>query len=54
MEVSFMGGLIGNSGLLQKESLNGSTSQMVTPRMGGNSRDFNKTSSQNPIGDVLL
>lgn len=29
MKVSFIGGLIGNSGLLQKESLNGSTAQMV-------------------------
>lgn len=32
MKVSFMGGLIGNSCLLQKESLNGSTTQMVKPR----------------------
>lgn len=32
MEVSFTGGLIGNSGLFQKESLNGSTTQMVESR----------------------
>jgi len=35
MKVSFIGSLIGNSGLLQKERLNGSTTQMVESRQGG-------------------
>lgn len=34
MEVSFIGGLIGNSCFLQKESLDGSTSQMMESREG--------------------
>lgn len=55
MEVPFTGGLIGNSGLLQKESLNGSTTQMVESRGEKKKRkDFNKTSSQNLTGVVLL
>lgn len=39
MKVSFTGGLIGNSGLLQKEGLNGSTLQVVE---SGKKQNFTK------------
>lgn len=49
MKVSLIVGLIGNSCLLQKESLNGGTAQMVESRgkEGGKkrSKDFNKVPS---------
>lgn len=40
MEVSFIGGLIGNSCFLQKESLDGSTSQVMESREGEKEKRF--------------